>query len=40
MKSFEEIYKQNYEYVYKYLRGLTADEHLAEDLASDAFTDS
>lgn len=37
MKSFEEIYKQHYEYVYKYLRGLTADEHLAEDLASETF---
>ena len=37
MKSFEEIYKQHYEYVYKYLRGLTADEHLAEDLVSETF---
>lgn len=37
MKSFEEIYKQHYEDVYKYLRGLTADEHLAEDLVSETF---
>ena len=37
MNSFEEIYKQYFAYVYKYLRGLSADEHLAEDLTSEVF---
>lgn len=37
MKRFEEIYEEYFSDVYKYLRGLTANEHLAEELTSDTF---
>lgn len=37
MKRFEEIYEAYFSDVYKYLRGLTANEHLAEELTSDTF---
>lgn len=37
MKQFEEIYQNYFEDVFKYLRGLTANEHLAQDLTSDTF---
>ena len=37
MKRFEEIYKEYFHDVYKYLRGLTANEHLSEELTSDTF---
>ena len=37
MKKFEEIYEEYFSDVYKYLRGLTANEHLAEELTSDTF---
>lgn len=37
MKRFEEIYEEYFSDVYKYLRGITANEHLAEELTSDTF---
>ena len=37
MKRFEEIYQEYFHDVYKYLRGLTANEHLSEELTSDTF---
>ena len=37
MKQFEEIYEAYFSDVYKYLRGITANEHLAEELTSDTF---
>lgn len=37
MNKFEEIYRTYFECVYKYLRGLTANEHLAEELTSETF---
>ncbi len=37
MSRFEDIYKTYFEDVYKYLRGLTANEHLSEELTSDTF---
>ena len=37
MKNFEELYRTYFEDVYKYLRGLTANEHLSEELTSDTF---
>lgn len=37
MNKFEEIYKTYFEDVYKYLRGLTVNEHLAEELTSETF---
>ena len=37
MKQFEEIYKTYFEDVYKYLRGLTANEYLSQELTSDTF---
>lgn len=37
MKKFEEIYEEYFSDVYKYLRGITANEHLAEELTSDTF---
>ena len=37
MKEFEEIYRLYFMDVFRYLRGLTADEHLAEELTSETF---
>jgi RNA polymerase sigma-70 factor (ECF subfamily) len=37
MRQFEEIYQTYFEDVYKYLRALTANEHLSEELTSDTF---
>lgn len=37
MNKFEEIYEAYFSDVYKYLRGLTANEHLSEELTSDTF---
>lgn len=37
MKEFEEIYQLYFMDVFRYLRGLTADEHLAEELTSETF---
>ena len=37
MKRFEEIYETYFHDVYKYLRGITANEHLSEELTSDTF---
>ena len=37
MKKFEEIYEEYFSDVYKHLRGITANEHLAEELTSDTF---
>lgn len=37
MKRFEEIYETYFQDVYKYLRGITANVHLAEELTSDTF---
>lgn len=37
MKGFEEIYRVYFEDVFRFLRGLTADEHLAEELAAETF---
>lgn len=37
MTEFEHIYQTYFHDVYKYLRGLTANEHLSEELTSDTF---
>lgn len=37
MEQFEEIYQNYFDDVFKYLRGLTANEHLAQELTSDTF---
>lgn len=37
MSRFEKIYKEYFEDVYKYLRGLTANESLSQELTSDTF---
>lgn len=37
MSNFEKIYQTYFEDVYKYLRGLTANESLSEELTSDTF---
>lgn len=37
VKAFEEIYQLYFEDVFRYLRSLTADEHLAEELTSETF---
>ncbi len=37
MQKFEEIYKVYFEDVYKYLRGLTANENLSQELTSETF---
>ncbi|MCR5835248.1 MAG: sigma-70 family RNA polymerase sigma factor [Lachnospiraceae bacterium] len=34
---FEEIYRTYFQDVFKYIRGLTADEHLAEEITSETF---
>ena len=37
MKEFEEIYRLYFKDVFRYLRGLTTDEYLAEELTSETF---
>ncbi len=37
MKKFEPVYQQYYEDVFRFLRGLSADEHLAEELTQETF---
>ncbi len=37
MQNFEPIYQQYYEDVFRFLRGLSADEHLAEELTQETF---
>lgn len=37
MNKFEEIYKMYFDDVYKFLRGLTVNEHLADELTSETF---
>ena len=37
MTDFEEIYTQYFEDVFRYLRGLTADEALSEELTEETF---
>ena len=37
MDRIEEIYKTYFEDVYKYLRGLTANEHLSDELTNETF---
>ena len=37
MSRFEEVYQEYFQDVYKYLRGITANEHLAQELTSDTF---
>lgn len=37
MKDFEEIYRQYFQDVFLYLRGLTVNEHLAEELTEETF---
>ncbi len=37
MEGFEEIYRMYFEDVFRFLRGITADEHLAEELAAETF---
>lgn len=37
MQDFEKIYRQYFSDVYRYMRRLTGDERLAEDITADAF---
>ena len=37
MQEFEKIYREYFTSVYRYMRRLTGDERLAEDITSDAF---